>query len=252
VLAHYFSLEAQSELDLSEAFCATNASVEAVQFLFHAFGWTPEVEDLVKRGTSLAIKALRSSPSILEMIKRHRENCGAYVSAHSNILIYLCCGISCTLEWHSDFTSAKLCMAALLHDLTLDVEEIENAEQLNKMALEKVSSPAVEIYKTHPAKSAALLSGIKNLPPDIDKIILQHHERPDGKGFPSNLNHSRFTPLGALFVIAEDLVVELGKRPDQEIPAVIQEFITSRSEYYGQGYFKKVLSSLAHSLKVPS
>ncbi len=243
------ALEGSANVDPGEAFSASNSSSEIVQCLYQAFGWTREVEDLVRQGTNLALRALKSSPDILALLERHHRSVGTYVSSHSNALIYLCCGISRSMEWHSDLTSAKLTMAALLHDLPLEPEELEKARHLNALAFSGERTAEIEHYLGHPIQGVELLSGIKNVPPDIDRIILQHHERPDGRGFPSGIDYTRFTPLSALFVIAEDLVGELEERPGEDLRMLVQDFVSSRADYYCQGVFKKILANIAVSLQ---
>ena len=81
--------------------------------------------------------------------------------------------------------------------------------------------------------------------------VLQHHERPDGRGFPSGIDHTRFTPLSALFVIAEDLVGALEARPSDDLRAIVHDFVESRTDYYRQGAFKKILSTIAALASLP-
>ncbi len=79
------------------------------------------------------------------------------------------------------------------------------------------------------------------LPPDTDLIILQHHERPDGSGFPRGLTHTRIGTLASLFILAEDLVhhsARNGGRCDLHV------FKEEYGPTYGAGHFKRVFKSL--------
>ena len=51
----------------------------------------------------------------------------------------------------------------------------------------------VKSYKTHPAVAAEIAKGIDEVPPDVDTIIMQHHERPDGKGFPERYRRDGYS-----------------------------------------------------------
>ena len=220
-------------------------ATEIVQGLFQAFGWTADVSFMMEKGSELARKAFLQSPGILALLEERRRITGTYVDSRTSTLMFLCFGIAKVMEWDSDFTSAKLSMAAILHDITLSHEEIENMAELTADANNPYPSEAVKQYRNHPRKAADLLAGMHDVPPDVDKIILQHHERPDGKGFPEGLNQSRITPLSALFIIAEDLVLYLESRPNVAIQTVVQDFLASRADTYSAGNFNKIFARIA-------
>jgi hypothetical protein len=70
---------------------------------------------------------------------------------------------------------------------------------------------------------------------------LEHHERPDGTGFPRGLFHHQIAPLSALFIIAHDLLgyfLQKGKDTNME------EFIDTRAGLYTQGMFKKIFKAI--------
>ena len=64
----------------------------------------------------------------------------------------------------------------------------------------KLTSAEYEIIKTHPEKGVKLLHELTNIrDPIIENIILYHHERPDGSGYPAHLkqiyfHHSYYQP----------------------------------------------------------
>ena len=66
--------------------------------------------------------------------------------------------------------------------------------------------------------------------------MLQHHERPDGSGYPRGLNATQISPLGALFIIAEDLVHEALEGEG----VTVDSFFTKKAPLYSRGQFKKI------------
>ena len=241
------ALLAESDnLVLDELIEYSQESFETTRNLQEAFGWSNEVQDISIKSAQIAVKAVSKDPQLFKRLKSFHQNPDDYVASHSYILTFLCCGIANTLEWSSDYTYMKIAMAALLHDLALTKEQEKNFRALDAASLDPNNkSSAVMAYRIHPQLAQEMLGNLKDLPPDIDKIIMQHHERPDGTGFPANLGHSRINPLSALFIIAHDLSLEL--RSEKALETVIQEFIESRSNTYNQGYFKKVMHALAMS-----
>lgn len=66
----------------------------------------------------------------------------------------------------------------------------------------KLSEKDFEIIKTHPLKSVSILEPLKFLQEEKE-IILHHHERYDGKGYPQGLKKDQI-PLGARIIAVAD------------------------------------------------
>jgi len=66
----------------------------------------------------------------------------------------------------------------------------------------KLSEKDYEIIKTHPLKSVSILEPLKFLQEEKE-IILHHHERYDGKGYPQGLKKDQI-PLGARIIAVAD------------------------------------------------
>ena len=76
---------------------------------------------------------------------------------------------------------------------------------------------------------------------DVDKIISQHHEQPDGTGFPGSLNARDVAPLSCMFIIAEEFVHRTFGAPLSKdmLLGIVEEF----SEKYDKGNFKRPLAA---------
>jgi hypothetical protein len=75
----------------------------------------------------------------------------------------------------------------------------------------------------------------------VDIIVQQHHERPNGSGFPRGLLFNYISPLSSLFIVAHDLTQEiLFKRASFSLP----NFIVEKKAVLNQGNFKKVFAAL--------
>jgi diguanylate cyclase (GGDEF)-like protein/putative nucleotidyltransferase with HDIG domain len=87
--------------------------------------------------------------------------------------------------------------AALLHD----IGKISIRDQI-LIKKEPLTSKEMEILKRHPEIGVSILKELKFLEKEIP-IILYHHERYDGKGYPHGLK-GREIPLGACIIAAAD------------------------------------------------
>ena len=169
---------------------------------------------------------------------------------HSAPLAMISCVLCYQLGWTSDSTHLKLAMAALMHDMSVDDFYYSNINSWNQLARSsKEKSPTLERYKSHPSQAAQLSQTIKNLPPDVDQIILQHHEAPNSSGFPRSLSSSFIGPMSALFIIAEDLLEFIGEEKE-DILKKLFDFVVSREKIYIEGSFKRVFQALKHHISV--
>jgi response regulator RpfG family c-di-GMP phosphodiesterase len=141
----------------------------------------------------------------------------------------------------------KLAMASLLHDLAVDNSFYDDIDNWNKKASNfKDKSPEVIKYRMHPLDAVNMLEDLNSLPPDVDQIILQHHELKDGTGFPRSLSSNRIGHLSSVFIIVEDLIEFINRGEDLE--TAIKDFLVWGEYYYDQGHFKKVFDTIKEKL----
>ena len=236
--------ESSSSADLT---VLTLESLESVERIASTLGWTPQVLEAAKHAVNLAIKAVCLEPNILKLFKQKLSDPTSKYSSHVSLLSLLTCGIAHQLGWVSESTQMKLGLAALLHDLTLDESVYQDIFLWNQAASDLTDkTPEVQKYRNHPIEAANLVLAMKNLPSDVDQIILQHHEMKDGTGFPRGLITSRITPLACVFIIVEDLInfMEESKDFDQKINL----FIKHRENKYSSGNFKKVFDAFQETV----
>jgi response regulator RpfG family c-di-GMP phosphodiesterase len=224
-------------------------TLETVERLASVLGWTPDIIDVAKKSVKLAIKTIATEPQLLKLLKQNLSNHTSKYSDHVTMLSMLSCLFSHQLGWTSDSTQMKLAMAALIHDVTIDEEFYENIEMWNLKAQNPAEkSEEVLKYRNHPIEAAKLILEMKNLPPDVDQIIIQHHELKDGTGFPRGLSYSRISPLTTLFIITQDFVNFFND--DRAVEDSVRDFLTSREEMYNSGSFKKVFLAIKEKLSL--
>ena len=90
--------------------------------------------------------------------------------------------------------------AGLLHDIGLSMVDPEVVAK----PVEKMSEKEFEEYKQHPVFSVDLISR-KKIPASsiVMKTILQHHERPDGSGYPNGETEDQLHEFSRICAIAD-------------------------------------------------
>ncbi len=98
-------------------------------------------------------------------------------------------------------------LAGVLHDIgllfvprsCLDKNKRLSAKEWNDMQL-------------HPIVGFKLLKDIEDFPNSARKAVLEHHERPDGSGYPIGKEEKDITELGSLISLLDDVIVIHNKR----------------------------------------
>jgi len=99
-------------------------------------------------------------------------------------------------------------IGARLHDIGkvgLRDDILFKSEPLNEQEL--------GFFKQHPRIGANILKSIPRLPSDIISIVLFHHERPDGKGYPKGFKADQIPKWAGVTAVADKYQVLTGDRP---------------------------------------
>ncbi|MGK5085929.1 HD domain-containing phosphohydrolase [Bdellovibrionota bacterium FG-2] len=215
---------------------------EVILELGKRVGFTPEVQALAKESIKLTIKSVGNNPKLSKMLRSFVRDKKRYITSHSVALADIACSLAAKMDWPSEATFQKLCFAAFFHDIALSNNELAAVSDLADLENKKAQFSAAEIraFKDHPFKGMEVVRSFKEIPADVDLIVHQHHELPDGSGFPRGVNYKHISPLSALFIVAHDLVQYMYDYTTVDF----DEFIKERKVKYDSGTFKKVISRI--------
>lgn len=215
---------------------------ESVQELTHKLGFTRDVQALAKSQVQLTIKSMGKKPSLKSIMKHLESRRGHYSTDHCFVVGYIACAIASHLEWGSEMTFHKLTLASFMHDISLTDETYIDCETLDEVRARGGSQEAVDMVKKHPMKVAEMIRQMSEIPPDVDSIVSQHHELPDGSGFPRGITARYISPLAMIFMIAHAITKELIQQPnDFNLHACLDRL----GQKYHHSPFKKVLTAAA-------
>ncbi|MBF0361216.1 MAG: hypothetical protein HQK49_09405 [Oligoflexia bacterium] len=201
-----------NKLKYEEGLKVCEETVAVIYKTVSKFGMNHVCQHLTRASVILSLSFIRSSPplnNLLEMMKESVFETGdSYLIDHSVLLANVACVLAGLRGWNSNLTFYKLSLAALLHDITLKNPSLarfrSRQDLMNK--LHEFTEEELRLYTSHPQDSAKMAEQFRMIPPDIGLIILEHHERADGTGFPKKLDHSKISGLGQMFIVAHDLV----------------------------------------------
>lgn len=141
-------------------------------------------------------KIERDFLKLVEMLSFVLETRDEYTGDHSNNVKTLSLLIAEELDL-SELNKQQLFIAANLHDIgKVGIKD----SILNKPS--RLTDEEYEIIKTHPVMGANILSTIESFG-DIKDIVMYHHERWDGKGYPKGLKGEEIPFLARVISIAD-------------------------------------------------
>lgn len=179
-------------------------AMKTVKNIINQLGVDSETVTLLRLVNVRAMNILSESPSLYAFIKRFKKHCSDEF-LRAMLTSYVMALVIDKFPWKSDSVKEKGAMASLLCDLLLEKEDFAILRRW-----EKEGGDLPENIRNHPTELAEKLRIKRDLiPPETVTIIEQHHELPDGKGFPHGVNATKFNQLSAIFIVSQRFIEEL-------------------------------------------
>lgn len=126
--------------------------------------------------------------------------------------------------------------------MTLKNSELAKVSSKEDPALEQFNDADVRAYLRHPLEGFDLVSQYPFMPEKVATVICQHHENPEGTGFPANLKPHNIDRLSAVFIVAHEVVNALEKEHYESNS--LNEVLDKVSKRYGITPFREVILAL--------
>lgn len=101
-------------------------------------------------------------------------------------------------------------LGAMLHDLGMSQLEFNPEDKT------ELSPKEWREVKEHPQIGAKLLDALKGIVPEVRAIVLQHHEQPNGRGYPNGLRDTEIYLPAKIVSIADSFAALISPRPFRE------------------------------------
>ena len=134
-------------------------------------------------------------------------------------------------------------MAAIFHD----IGKLKIPSQILRKT-EPLTKPEENLYKMHPRYSLALLDLPQDFPSAAKGIILKHHERNDGSGYPDGLKGSQIDDLTQLMAVIDEYDSlchpQLGGKPSATPHTVLSFMFKHRPQQLNKDYIGLLIKHL--------
>ena len=130
-------------------------------------------------------------------------------------------------------------MSSFLHDVTI------NSPEFNEGSSSLEEKDNLINFKEHPQEAVNLIRKYEEIPSDVDQIIIDHHERPDGSGVPKGLTAKQLKPLASVFIFSHDIVDAIFEIEKEKMDFSVKNIMVKlNQDYYSVGHFKKCYEAL--------
>ncbi len=135
------------------------------------------------------------------------------------------------LRFTSERTLLNVGMGGLLHDMGLCMlpAGMEFKEQPSPQEWKEI--------KEHPQLGYQMLESLKGVTREVRTIVLQHHERVNGCGYPNNMHGPEIFPLAKLVAIADAFAEKIVSREVHKESISVMDALALMNE--DQGHFDK-------------
>jgi len=194
--------EKKGELDSTLKIGLSLKSYKLAKELIDGIGFNKEAVSLANKSIDSVAEILKEYPRLSTLLSKlfSKNN---YLSKHSMAISFVVISLARYEEWNSDTTRTSLCMAAFFHDIFVENDEMAKIDVINPCKNGELLELAFDDYVKHPKKAAKLLDQLDGNFSVAQNIVLHHHERPDGTGFPNKLTYKKIPPISAVFILSE-------------------------------------------------
>ncbi len=180
------------------------------QAVVEAFSELPITEETVRNLAQTLhayVQTMLKSPTILALMLKLVSRGGAsfYHAAAVSVFSLFLGRASGVVE---EAELEMLAMGGFLHDIGL--------VHLPKEIVQKAGAldPAERrMIETHPQVGLEQIKGFEEVPEGVRQIIYQHHERPDGSGYPNGLTSRAISPFIPLVRVADGFTSLVTRQP---------------------------------------
>lgn len=138
--------------------------------------------------------------------------------SHAYLVTLFSSSIIKQFEWQSQTTIETTAMACMFHD----IGKMKLDPALRDKRPEDMTEEELEQYKQHPVLGAEIVQDNNIINNAIKQIIIQHHEKFNGEGFPFGIKGSKILTLSNIVCLADDFVRMIMKEKCKPVVALKQ------------------------------
>jgi response regulator RpfG family c-di-GMP phosphodiesterase len=216
-----------------------------VQQYIRAIGVSEDIQALCSLIIDTTDKVVRRSQNFNTTLSEIPFKNGDFAE-QAILTSYLSEAILHNLGWKSDLSRKKLGLASLLQDSTIGNEDLIKITSSTDPNLQMFTKDEQDDFLTHPIRAAEIARQFQGYS-EVDFVIAQHHEKPNGTGFPFGVTVNKLSAHSCTFILATAFVAKYAlsnKKYDDKIK-ILEELKLE----YNVGNFKEPFGALEKAIK---
>jgi HD-GYP domain-containing protein (c-di-GMP phosphodiesterase class II) len=126
-------------------------------------------------------------------------------SRHSLGTVVMANMLMVALEWNNRKLVEPVTMGAFFHDIGMK----EIPEELRRKSRVDMTKDEVTVWEGHVGAGIHILNSVSFIPAEVLRIVQEHHEVPNGTGFPARLRGERIFPMAKVVSFANVLAHDI-------------------------------------------
>lgn len=196
------------DFDAAQAMTISSEILEVLTSASKILEISNDFIELTQKNIELVTRIIASQSDLNRLLENHSSADQAGVHARSHLTSLIATWAASQLGMNYPRSGELLTMAAFFHDIGLDDEIIRNESHFIEAVKvgSRMNKDHVERVKRHIDIAVTFLKRFKGCPQDVIRVVAEHHERPDGSGFPKGLNGDQIGELSTVFILSHEFV----------------------------------------------
>jgi hypothetical protein len=208
-------------------------------------GVSSELVGSMTEATKTVQGLIKKSDGLVAFLRKFEKECSEEFLKIS-VTTFLTTAVINQFPWKSQHIIEKTMLAGMFCDITLTPGDFAQV-----VTYEAVGGDLPLEIKRHPLNAINFLAHkLDVIPQETLTIIEQHHEKPDGTGFPNGIDISRFNQLSAIFIACQRFTDELFANEFDS--SKYKESLQLIRDNYRGAVFTKALEALVEVVAVDS
>jgi hypothetical protein len=188
-------------MSVEETLQSLKEDTNLLKEIFTDMGISEVKQKLITKIQDESLFLLKKEKNILNLFEKFKADGGDEILIKKELVTFVAINMLKPFTFFDHNQFSYMSLGILLCDLLLEADEY----WISFNPKETVKSNK-NIF-THTQKIVAYIpEGMCS--PDLVNLLEQHHERPDGTGYPRNLQAQRISQLSAFYILAEEFVQE--------------------------------------------
>jgi HD-GYP domain-containing protein (c-di-GMP phosphodiesterase class II) len=241
IVQNLYSILKRKKIKIDEAAQSqtTNKALQIIKNSLIKCGFSNTIIAVTEEVVNIQVDMIKRSPELsgfMEKFQLFRK----MNTEHSRLVSFFTVAILKEIGWDSESTLHNMCLASLLHDISLPEDFAQKLSGHDHLS--KLSDSDKQLYEHHSEESAHLAKHFSAIAQGIEQVIHEHHELPDGTGFPRRLTAQLVHPLSACLHMADVTAYYMWEEDfDADRACAI---LMKKKEFYSKGFYRKPFDAM--------